>query len=419
MKRQRSCRSIDVAALLALAACGPSSPPAPAAPVITTIDGVRIVENSAQAWTTEDAWRVSAEPTLTIGVDIGERYEMFANIRPPLQLSDGRVVVADDSHELRYFDDAGEFLFARGGAGQGPGEFTYIGIPFRMPGDGVLVANFNAGNMLAFDGAGDHQATLRLQAHELDFTRVTPANVLGVFGDGSLLAESTTRFGVEQFAAGAIGWRHLALFHYLEDGTQPRLLGEFPFMEQAGSGMLDDGSLIFAGRASFATDDDDFFVTDGRSPEIDIYDVEGRLQQRIRWPAAVVEVSGAAKDAYFVLSRANIEDFGGDPQAEARLPKAIFAPTVPLVTRMVVDAEGNLWTKRHSGVARPIIYRNSPRPNEGPAAWDVFSPQGVWLGTVALPAGIYVGQIGTDYVLTGGQGEDGVEHIWKYRLIKP
>lgn len=190
MTSSKTYRLIAGVTLLALVACAPSGPPAPSAPMVTTVDGVRIVENSSPAWTEADAWRLSAEPILTLGADVGESYEMFANIRQPRQLSDGRIVVADDSHELRYFDAGGGYLFSRGGPGQGPGEFTYIGSPMRTPGDGFLIDNLNARNMLTFDGAGNYLSTLVLEAHGMDHR---PARVIGVFGDGSLLARATLR----------------------------------------------------------------------------------------------------------------------------------------------------------------------------------------------------------------------------------
>jgi hypothetical protein len=48
----------------------------------------------------------------------------------------------------------------------------------------------------------------------------------------------------------------------------------------------------------------------------------------------------------------------------------------------------------------------------------VFDPEGVWLGTVEVPPGLRIYEIGPDYMLGRWDDELGVEHIRSYRLIK-
>ena len=51
--------------------------------------------------------------------------------------------------------------------------------------------------------------------------------------------------------------------------------------------------------------------------------------------------------------------------------------------------------------------------------WDVFSPEGAWLGVVELIPRRYVAQIGADWILMFGEDELGVARIWLHDLIKP
>ena len=77
-----------------------------------------------------------------------------------------------------------------------------------------------------------------------------------------------------------------------------------------------------------------------------------------------------------------------DPAAWARyLRETPFPEQMPLYRRLLVDAQRNLWAERYG----PF--------REEESSWYVFDEQGVWLGEVATPTGLYIFEIGTDYVL--------------------
>jgi hypothetical protein len=79
-----------------------------------------------------------------------------------------------------------------------------------------------------------------------------------------------------------------------------------------------------------------------------------------------------------------------------------------------VDADGNIWLHAY------------PRSGEDPQSAQVFSPEGRWLGEVAVPAGLKRVnelepaplEIGADYVLGVWQDEADVDHVRLYRLAK-
>ncbi len=79
-----------------------------------------------------------------------------------------------------------------------------------------------------------------------------------------------------------------------------------------------------------------------------------------------------------------------DPAAWARYLRETPFPEqmpLPLYRRLLVDAQRNLWAERYG----PF--------REEESSWYVFDEQGVWLGEVATPTGLYIFEIGTDYVL--------------------
>lgn len=83
---------------------------------------------------------------------------------------------------------------------------------------------------------------------------------------------------------------------------------------------------------------------------------------------------------------------------------AAGADSTPALVDLVVDDVGDIWAERYR-----FPWDTIPR-------WDVFSPQGRWLGTVETPARSTVLQIGADFLLVHHRDELGVERIRLYRL---
>lgn len=82
-----------------------------------------------------------------------------------------------------------------------------------------------------------------------------------------------------------------------------------------------------------------------------------------------------------------------------------YPPFQPAYDQLVVDHEGNLWT-RHYAIG-------SKRSN-----WSVFGPTGRWLGVIEIPVGFTIKEIGSDYVLGVSVDDIGVELVQLYALEK-
>ena len=78
---------------------------------------------------------------------------------------------------------------------------------------------------------------------------------------------------------------------------------------------------------------------------------------------------------------------------------------MPALTGLEVDAEGNVWVQ------------DSQRPGEdAPQTWTVFAPDGHVRGTVLLPHGLRVAEIGASWILALALDADGGEHVRLYRI---
>lgn len=87
--------------------------------------GVVIVESTSGAWQPSEKWRIGEEPVFEIGLVDGPAEYRLLRAFSAVQLSDGRLVLANGgTNELRFYDEAERHLFSVGRTGNGPGEFT-------------------------------------------------------------------------------------------------------------------------------------------------------------------------------------------------------------------------------------------------------------------------------------------------------
>lgn len=90
------------------------------------------------------------------------------------------------------------------------------------------------------------------------------------------------------------------------------------------------------------------------------------------------------------------------------------AETLPVLHSIHLDAVGNLWVEPHS------LHGAEVPP------FQVYAPNGDWLGTVALPPGLDLGtggirtgfEVGDDDVIGVWVDDLGVEHVRQYALVK-
>jgi hypothetical protein len=384
-------------------ACTDGLPP-PAQPVVRDSAGVTIVESAGPRWSEGEAWRVAPLPRVDIGVADGSPTQQLFQVRRAARLSDGSIVVANrGSHELRYFDATGVHLTSAGGRGGGPGEFEDLRWMGVMPGDSVVAYDIAHRRLSVFDAHGAFQYSSAVQGPQF-FAH-------GAFADGSVLM-----FRWEDMEDGAARRTTVAV-RYGTDGILrdslvslpgPELLIE---IEQLSTprGVLPlwtSRDLVFAHDAVLAVSGMHLYSGTQDRYEIDVRDTTGTLVASVRAAREPVPVTEAEVDAYKAEAMAG---YSGEDAAHHRtlMRDTPHAEVFPAHGAILVDADGNLWVEE---------YR---QPGDDRPRWTVFDPAHGMLGTVELPEGLTVFQIGADFVLGKWTDDFGVEHVRLHDLIKP
>jgi len=110
-------------ATLALMACDSERAGFIPSSVVRDSAGVTIVESAVSAWSPETAWRLESEPAVVIGRSGSDPEAQLFGVRGLARLSDGRIAILNQgTREVRVYSPTGDFLYASGGDGDGPGE---------------------------------------------------------------------------------------------------------------------------------------------------------------------------------------------------------------------------------------------------------------------------------------------------------
>jgi len=370
--------------------------------------GVQVVESFEPAWGPGEAWFVADEPTLSIGVEEGEEpYQLF-RIGGAVRLSDGRIVVANSgSSELRFFDADGRFLMAAGGTGEGPGEFgEFSGMRMWQPRSGELVLqDFGNDRVTVYDTSGTYARTVRFEP-----TADAPqAWLIGVFADGSLLAQAPEGGGRLNGVPGELiqlAYRHL---RYDQEGRQPALMLVLPartrYVNEFG-GVRHFPFIPFVPEPVILAFDERLHVIRGSTAEIEQRSLDNEVTRITRWSAPgqhrVADVWEQYKAEELPEDEERRQRYMHFYEQDLQIPEH-----VPVASELRADADGNLWVRRYQ------------LPWETDVRWDVMERGERWLGTVVTPPRFTVYDIGTDYILGRQYDSLNVERLQLYELVKP
>lgn len=366
--------------------------------------GVRIVESVRGAWT--DPWRVDVEPLLSIGSVEGDPDQELDQVAGAVRLTPDRIVVANGGRfQLLFFDGEGHLVARAGGRGGGPGEFQSLEWIARYGADSVLAVDVSSHRVSYFDADGKFGRSVRLVPNvQVPFPRP-----VGVFGDGSLLTtQGSYRLGADPPVR--TERTQQALFRYSADGSTATMLGSFPGPEWVIApigpvGQWERRRRPFGRMTAFAAARNLFYVADNATYEIRVYSLEGR-------PLQVMRKTGES----LPLEEADIRSFedsalaASDPRARRQM-RTLFErlppspPTHPAYAPDIhIDTDLDVWV------------RESSHAGDRRSRWSVFAASGELLGTVRLPDGVDVLDIGSDYVLGLKKDEMDVEYVQMFRL---
>ncbi len=405
--------------VLSAAACG--TPPSEAAagqdPGATIRDsaGIEIVENHAPVWESGEFWTVDPEPEFVLGGlgESGDSAHLIWQVRGAKPLSDGRIALltpGGDRKVLVYEPTTGRLSAAFGRSGRGPGEFVRpVGMQV-LPGDTIVVWDVMFGPVYYFDPSGrivgerridlgalveatrmDNQqpgeipwplpdGSFGMSVHQVEWARPDRSGVVYRAPIGFVRIDSA--YSVHRFG----GW--WGDLETLSSVGGDNLYSGVPFATSAG--------LTFGGEPLSA------YVTNNDSYEVHQFSATGVLQRILRRSVDPLPVTNEEYEEWRTSAEEGnpLRDWRKWDQAAGELPPRHH----PIIKGMRVDSEGFLWIRDH------LPHRDDTTD------FSVFSPEGLWLGTVQFSApGTF--WIGEDFILARRVNHDtGVESVERYRL---
>jgi len=395
---------VHFALMWAATSAGCSSEGADAGEAYTVRDsaGIEIVENHTPQWSVGDEWVLSDSATLQLG-EVDGPAELTFSVPVATELSDGRILVSDSgSEEIRYFSSRGHHLLTVGGEGPGPGEFMSLGSTFVLPGDTVVATDRSSGRVSVYDESGQLVGSVKLEV------RASPTSVTGPLSTWRWAATSTF---LAADSAGLSG-RLQEIIIYGRDGSIEVVvdtLTQFRMVTQQMGGRVAYVSLPFGPRPSLTAGSGQLFVTRGDQYEVRQYDGNGRLQRIIRRDWAPEPVTGADIAAHMEQVEEQFERFSF-PTAQRSVARerneeaARRSSVKPAIRAIALSKSGHLWVL-------PWSLRW-----DSTAAYDVFQPDGRWLGSVTVPEGHWLTDIGPDYAWATWADEMGVNYVRRLHI---
>ena len=381
---------------VATLACGTSAD----SPRTLTRDsvGIRLVETELQSEELAQ-WPITSSPIIQIGVVEGSTAYQFFNIGGVIELSDGRIAVANmGTNELRLYSREGEHLKTLGGEGQGPGEYRGIRYLWRLPGDSILVEDGLNDRMNLYTRDGDLVRTW--PARELS-PFVTPPPV-GRFPDGQWLVLASRTVGEPP---DPVEFRGLLVTY--ASNTPADTIAEIPggpgYFEQIGPNMVRLHA-PFATGSRVAVAGNRILAGNGAQFEIRVLSSRGHLEAiwRVRGLRRAVTPEDIAADKAAILDRARTDNQRRRFEAEyARVP---IPESMPAYSRFLTDHNNNLWVEQYHAV------------QDTTRRFVVLTPDGEPVAEVTVPGDLDVRQVGENDILGIWRDESGVEFVRRYGL---
>jgi sugar lactone lactonase YvrE len=311
----------------------------------TLESGVILVSNPATGvWDERSAWRLTDE--VRIGTRDGEGPEVFGDVRS-IALDDvGRVYVLDAHvQEVRVFDRAGIHVRTIGGHGGGPGEIGFATGIIVDPAGRLWIPDYGNQRYSLFDTSGVLVKEMPFRGG-VRFTEWTT----GVFSPSGDFYDRIP-VGIGPSSAG-----------YARYDT---LRGAFVDTARSTGEVLPDGTPGFPWRRVTVTPRGSWV---GVTLEYRLWEIT-----RDGFPLRIVErdyeanpLTPEQRDSARLAVRELKRHARGDVDLEVPDEQPIF-------DRMIVDDRDHLWVQL------------SPKPDATTTTFDVFDPEGVYLGAVETP----------------------------------
>ena len=406
-------RNVTLAAglSLAVASCADAQRTA-SPPTVSDSAGIRITTN---AWPTNAAATLASSPTLEIGGGADASSDL-AGVVAAVRLGDGRVAIAEQStRSIKLFDARGRFIRAIGRQGGGPGEFSAITRLELLRGDTLAAYDGLRGVLAVFDTSGRLVRTSRL------VTGMGGLQLQGILADGTMiLARGYNPMFSRTSKLERDSISYVAATHGAASlDTIATVAGSEMYL-YAGGTFSSRNPLPFGRTSLIGVQTDRFAVATGDSWEVQLRAPSGQVREihRLRQqPTAVTkaDIARYKKDYADRMRGVRTQAAGGGgppPAAQATmladrlkmLEVVPFPQTHAPYDSLLVGPGDELWI------------RSAGPPSDAPRTWVVLARSGAAVGTVTVPAGLRLLDIGPTFVVAVRRDEDDVEHVGVYPL---
>jgi hypothetical protein len=404
---------------------------------------VTTVENSAPLWGAEQKWIVDPAPMADIGKSSGPREYMLHQIEGVLRIGDGRILVAEFSVNLRYYDSTGKHDTTLARQGRGPGELDLVSQMLPSRGDSIALV----GGSVTTRGGGGSASIVILGANG-DFGRQvvvrwpswTPAGQVGGVYRSMLMGtlQGTTSSGSfvvrgEAITRKGAPWTVAPFYSVAPDETSADTIGFLAIAQVVNDPKAPSGnttSLLRMDAPRAAVHGNRMYYGTGDRFEIGSYDLSmltggfPRPVLNIRYALPGKPVDDLMLERLLTMSLAQARTLPETTMITDRFSSSTAAATLPAYQTLRVDSDGNLWVEHQRfnmlPVVRSVLFWSGGMPDD-PAVenrWSVFDPEGKLLGDVITPTGLEISQIGRDWMLGMWTDTLGVQHVRLHRIRK-
>lgn len=394
---QRAAPTVPTVLLLALGAgCSRKADPQSDDDTVPVVD-VRPLEGEEVR-----QWPVPRTPTLVIAAEDSEPETAFFGIQGGLVISDGRIVVADESSgALKVFDPSGRFVRTVGQRGEGPGEFESPFLAGRIGSDTMLVVDPPLRRVSLLHADDGFLGSWLIPASLPPFF-----SPLGSLEDGTVIVRQREMFRFPTAPGGHTLQDTLGAFSISPDGTGPEEFGRFPGPElflRVSPGGNRGGLKAFGHQTRFAVGSDRIYVGPLNRSEIEVYDAAGSLIRIFRLADPGVRVVPEDLDR----ARAELVDrygAGRSSELESLYRDMPIPEHFPAFGELKVDPKGRLWVQEY------------PMPRRDDVSWTILNKEGWILAQTVLPRALEVLDIGTDFILGVLRNELAEEQVVRFTL---
>ncbi len=316
------------------------------------IDGIPLVRTEGGPLHDGPIFELTSD--FILGTDEDEpEWQVFGGLWP-IYASDGRVVLGDYRRsEVFIVSREGDLLHRLGGEGDGPGEFRNLSVLHWVDLDREFwVEDFMRINRFSMDG--EYLGSINRTPLMMKNIMIQPLGrdrLIGSYGE----RQGERSVTVHGLLNADLEW--IADFMIMDSspGFQTTERGYRPIPFTAGDGCS-------------ATPDGRILVTRPNEGRIELYSIQGELQQFIERDWEYAPVTGEDKEALRKRYRESSR-----PESQRMAETFPFPDRYPAFRRATMDDSGRIWVERYP--------KGSYMSYDGPCTYDIFASDGVWFGT--------------------------------------